>query len=815
MELTRLLVGADLRHRWRSWLVIVVLVGVLAGVALAAFAGWRRTTTAMDRFLESHRPYNGYVEGHLDRASLLDIPGVRAATGGDYFLLVPLDDDGRPRPELLGTVSPFSYDDPGAFRLASRPIVVAGRLSDPAVAEEVVVDEDMADLLSLEVGSRFSMQGYGMDQAEDLFEGVGTFPPTGPVVELLVTGVIRAPQDVVPGPDVPDVVYLGHAEVDLGPAFDEAHRGKDVASLGYLFGDRGPAGTQGFELRFDPAVTTRDEVAAAVQALDPEAVVDFSAGDSERARIDARQAIGLQAGLVLAMGLLVVASGIVLVSLALRRHLDTDLALADALRDLGLDRRAAVRVAVVKGVALGAAGAVAAVLVAVALSPLTPIGYARRAEIDPGVAVDLWVLGPGALLVGLLVGLRVVVPAARRTSSTGRAAATGLSSLGVRLSERAARWGLPPAAVAGVRAAALSAGAGTVVATVFAATLGSVGSLGFASSEARLAGDPALWGWTFDLVVGDGNDPQIGTRADERFEGDPTVEAYSVVHDIEVASVRTGDRSVDVTLAALEPRRGAIQPEVLEGRPPAADDEVALGGATADRLGVGVGDEVRLELGDEPVPFTVSGVAVMNWGYDAERIGEGALVTPAGLEAAGSELDPRLVLVDLADGVDPDAAYAAMREDWGSTVLRPIRTSDVERLHAVRQLPVWFSALVAAVAAVTLAFVLTLTIRARRRDLALLRTLGFDRRQLRSTVALQATALVLPAALAGALMGVAGGRVAWAATVRGMGAPLVHVTPLAALALVVAGSLLVALVVAVAPARFAARTRPAQVLRTE
>ncbi len=216
------------------------------------------------------------------------------------------------------------------------------------------------------------------------------------------------------------------------------------------------------------------------------------------------------------MGVLVAVGGAVLVSLVLRRHLDADLSLAGSLRDLGLDPRAAVRLAVVKGSALGAAGAVVAVGVAIALSPLTPIGYPRRAEIDPCVAVDLRVLGPGALLVALLVVGRVVVPVARRGTSTDRAPADApVGSLGAALSEGAARGGLPPSAVAGLRAAVLSAGAGTVVATVFAATLGTVGSLGFASSEARLASDPDLWGWTFDVVVGDGNDPEIGERADD------------------------------------------------------------------------------------------------------------------------------------------------------------------------------------------------------------------------------------------------------------------------------------------------------------
>ena len=112
-------------------------------------------------------------------------------------------------------------------------------------------------------------------------------------------------------------------------------------------------------------------------------------------------------------------------------------------------------------------------------------------------------------------------------------------------------------------------------------------------------------------------------------------------------------------------------------------------------------------------------------------------------------------------------------------MLRPIRGVDVEQLHNVRYLPLWFSAFLAVVAAATLAFVLVVTIRRRRHDLALLRTLGFERRQLRSTVFVQAVTLVLPGTLLGILAGVVVGRLAWTATANGMGAPEVQVTPVA------------------------------------
>ena len=57
----------------------------------------------------------------------------------------------------------------------------------------------------------------------------------------------------------------------------------------------------------------------------------------------------------------------------------------------------------------------------------------------------------------------------------------------------------------------------------------------------------------------------------------------------------------------------------------------------------------------------------------------------------------------------------------------------------VRNLPVVVSALLAAIAAAALAHTLVTAIRRRRRQLAVLKTSGFDRRQLLATVAWQAT----------------------------------------------------------------------------
>ena len=312
-----------------------MLVGIIGGLSMAAVAGWRRTNSAMERFFVYHHAANAYTEGLFEKEAVEAIPGIDAAIGGDYFLLTPIDDSGQVHPEHLGQVSPFSSDSAGVYTAFGRPILVDGALPDPSVATEVAVDEEMAELYDLQAGDHLNMQGYGMDQVEQIFENIGTLEPTGERFDFTVTAIIRSPQDVVPHQKVPDVVYMGSAEVLLGPAFDAAHRGVDIPSLGALFGDAGPAGALGFDLRVDFSETTPEAMTAAIEALDPEAFVDFSASDAQRAAEEASRSIRLQATLLLALGAVVAIGGIVLITQALRRQLEADRDVQRSLRALG------------------------------------------------------------------------------------------------------------------------------------------------------------------------------------------------------------------------------------------------------------------------------------------------------------------------------------------------------------------------------------------------------------------------------------------------------------------------------------------------
>ena len=71
--------GAELRRRWRSWLILVVLIAVVAGLVLAAAAAGRRTATAFPRFVASHG-YDVYIFNQKPVPGLSKLPGVSSVT---------------------------------------------------------------------------------------------------------------------------------------------------------------------------------------------------------------------------------------------------------------------------------------------------------------------------------------------------------------------------------------------------------------------------------------------------------------------------------------------------------------------------------------------------------------------------------------------------------------------------------------------------------------------------------------------------------------------------------------------------------------
>jgi hypothetical protein len=130
-------------------------------------------------------------------------------------------------------------------------------------------------------------------------------------------------------------------------------------------------------------------------------------------------------------------------------------------------------------------------------------------------------------------------------------------------------------------------------------------------------------------------------------------------------------------------------------------------------------------------------------------------------------------------------------------------------------LPGVLAGLLALLGASTFTHLLLTAIRRRGHDLAILKTLGFVRRQVSATVARQATTVAMVAVVIGVPLGVALGRWTWSLLIDRIGLSAEPVTPGPSLLATVLGAMLVANLVAVWPGQVAARTRLAVALRSE
>jgi ABC-type antimicrobial peptide transport system permease subunit len=139
----------------------------------------------------------------------------------------------------------------------------------------------------------------------------------------------------------------------------------------------------------------------------------------------------------------------------------------------------------------------------------------------------------------------------------------------------------------------------------------------------------------------------------------------------------------------------------------------------------------------------------------------------------------------------------------------------VQNLEQLGRLPGTVAAIVGSVAVLAIANALVVAVRRRGRDLAVLRAIGFTRRQTGASVIVMALAIVILGALVGVPVGVAVGSTLWRATAGGAFVlPDAHVR-LPHVVVPVVGAMLVALVAAAVPAARAAARRASDGLRAE
>lgn len=816
---------AEMRTRWRAWIGLGLLVGIAAGVCLALAAGARRTDTAYERLLDAQLPYDitvfqGGFAGDiptppdfLDRVERLP-QVVEAGRFTSLYDLGGRTGDGRRigEPDYLQTIAPM---DEEAAAVLARQKLLEGRHPDPTVADEVAVNFTVADIYGLDVADTFELEVFTEDQvAPYAREGLpASIPISGAMRTFRVVGIFAGAGDFPPRS-----LGDGAGTVNLTPAFVAAN--PDYTPIRILTVRLAAGG--------DDLVAFREGVEEIVPGgAGFDAFANFSVALQHEAT---DRAIHLLAVALWVLTALAVLTGVLVVGQALLRAAAIESSEYPRLAAVGFTRAQLIGLAAARGSVVAAVGAFAAVAIAVALSPLFPLGLARTAEPDPGVRFDVPAVLTGAVIVTAVVGVLAAVAGWRMARSVRVAARDTRGRARVsRIGGMFVRGGFSPPAVAGVRMA-LEPGRGATAVpartTLAGAAIGIAalaGALTFGAGLQHLLDTPRLYGWNWDVTVGDGYNADAYDQVVPALADEPAVAAVGAGT---FAAVEVDRREVFVL--AVDAVQGGIGPTVVEGRAPAAPDEILLGSETLGEIDASVGDAVAVRfLGTfnegeaihetQPRALNVVGRGVLPEQSDVGLDDAGAMTYSGLRELAAAEEDlPRnLFPVEFADGVDPEVGLAEVTEAVDLYTVPLQQPTDLVNFGRVDALPVLGAGMLGLVAIAMLTHLLLSSVRRRRRDLALLKTLGFTGRQVSESVAWQASTLATVALLFGLPLGVAGGRWAWTIAADRLGVVAEPVVPLPALLLLVPVAVVAANVVAAGPAWFAARTSPAALLREE
>ena len=522
-------------RRTRSWIGLAVVIGLGAGSVLAAAAGARRTETAYTRFRTA--------------SAAADVRVFRYIALEGFYADLDLDQVERlPEVASAGRIRSFGQSDPAIVAVAAlddryqsavdRPKILDGRLPHPDRVDELAVEFTLAESRGLRVGSEMELTFLAL---ANLARG------TPITMRFKVVGILGTAAWFPPHSGIEtEIVHLGKSFADT-----EAAKLAAFTDMSQIRLKRGPADV--------PAFTNRLREMAGDKTLSVNVLLNQARNVQNSFHLQAL-AVWVTAGFLGLVVALVLAQLLVRQSAAPARY-------SRDLSALGMTRGQLWGIGMVHATTTAVAGAAMAVVVAVLLSPLLPLGVARVAEPDPGIAVDWAVLALGAagtVIVVILLALfptwrsvRAAAPRGQRTRAlAGRASAPrrpaccrpppwwGCAWRGVEAQP-------PPRSGCGARSGPSWSGWPSLgVAITFVASL------------AHIRQTPRLYGWNWDVYLGTYEDFGV-SRAVPDLERDPRVVAVGNVGSFPIT---IADR-LQASAFSLGTVKGTIEPTVRRGPP--------------------------------------------------------------------------------------------------------------------------------------------------------------------------------------------------------------------------------------------------------
>jgi hypothetical protein len=828
---------ATFGRRRGGYLTIVLLIGLTGGIAMASVAAARRTQASFATFLASTNPSDMSVTVGAPELTreLARLPGVQHVGAAAYSVnAFPLGRNGAPvfSAYLYGAAGQIGSLN-GEYFGQDRVAVTAGRMADPRRAGEFVATAHAARLLGWRVGQVIRTGVYTNAQTAEPAFGTAKVRPYR-ILDMKLTGIVVFNDEVVL-----DQVDGPPSWVLFTPAFTRPF------GAGLIYGR--------YSLKLRNGASAVPAVEREIIGVLPKGstysfhVTSVVEGQADRTVRPVAIALGVF-GVIAMLAALLIALQVIARQLQAR---DEDVGV---LRALGASPAMTTGDGLFGILAAVALGSLLAAGVAIGLSPLAPIGPLRPVYPSPGIAADFAVLGSGLLVLIGGIGSAAVVLARRQVPARLGRQERARASRGSGLARLAAGSGVPVSVVAGVRFA-LEPGHGRTAVPVRSALTGAVlavlivvASLTFGSGLSTLVSHPALYGWNWNYALASPN-ADVPPQALALLSRDRTVAAWSAVN---FANVQIDGQTVPVLVARTHAK---VAPPMLSGHPLEADNQIVLGAATLAQLHKRVGDTVVASYGkpaDAPVyvpptRLTIVGTATLPAVGITQTLhpsmGTGAILSPGVVPAAFHRFltsryrtlnGPKIAFVRLRAGVPPAQGLASLRRvaragtralfalpnqvggGGASVEVLPVQyPAEIENYRSIGATPVLLAAGLAAGAVAALGLTLAASVRRRRRDLALLKALGFTQRQLAACVAWQSTVAAAAGLIAGIPLGIALGRWLWILFARDIYAVPLATVPAPLVIYVGLGALVLANAVALLPGAYAARTPAALVLRAE
>ena len=356
-------------RRWSAYLGLMLLIGLIGGIAMGSIAAARRTQSSYPAFLAStdasDLTMSTYGIANAAAASnysptlareIAHLPEVKLVESWVGAGVAPLEPDGAPN--LTAPINPVGSID-GLYFNEDRATPVVGRMANPGRADEFVTTALGARALGLHVGQAVPMGVYTPTQFNS--PGFGT-PRVAPErrIDMKLVGIVvfnnqvieddadRLPTDILFTPALTRTLIASKAVQGTWYAMQLVHGSRDIPTVEKALIRLLPSGS---DANFTVTSLTETKVERAVK---PESI-----------------ALGV-------FGAIAALAALAIAAIAISRQLRSADEELQVFRALGASPATTVAGELVGVLAATVAGTLMAVAVAVGLSPLSPLGPIRH-----------------------------------------------------------------------------------------------------------------------------------------------------------------------------------------------------------------------------------------------------------------------------------------------------------------------------------------------------------------------------------------------------------------------------------------------------